>query len=118
MIPSNFTREVHQNVIVENVELSRATLKEAREFKSFLDADIEKGFKYFVVDIRECEFMDSTFLSTLVTTLKFLSGRGGNLKLSSVTSDVQNILELTGTYKVFEIFDSKKEAINSYKSLV
>lgn len=109
-----FTREQHSNVIVELVDLSRATLKEAEHLKNMLMKDIMEGFLNFVIDLKNCEFMDSTFLSTLVTTLKHLHSKGGNLKLSSVNKDIQSLLELTGTIKVFEIFDTKQRAIKSY----
>jgi anti-sigma B factor antagonist len=109
-----FSREVYDNVVVEVVELTRATLQEAQEFKSILTSDIQNNFIYFVVDLIECEFIDSTFLSTLVTTLKLLLKKGGNIKLSSIHPEVQSLLELTGTSRVFEIYSTKEEAVDSY----
>jgi anti-sigma B factor antagonist len=109
-----FTREKHKNVIVEEIELSRATLNEAESLKQVLMKDIVKGYLNFVVDFKECTFIDSTFLSTLVTTLKHLHGKGGDLRLSSIGSEIRSLLELTGTAKVFQIFDDKREAIQSY----
>ncbi len=111
---SNFSKEIHKDIIVEIVELSRATVKESQEFKNILIEDIGNNFLKFVVDFEDCEFIDSTFLSTLVTTLKLLIKKGGNLKLSSINPEVQSLLELTGTHRVFEIFKTKKEAIQSY----
>ena len=113
----NFSKEIYDDVIVEIIELSRATLQEAQEFKNILTADINNDFLKFVIDLKECEFIDSTFLSTLVTTLKYLLGKGGNIKLSSVSSEVQSLLELTGTHRVFEIYETRKEAVQSYSKL-
>ena len=110
----NFSKEIYDDVIVEIIELTRATLKEAKEFKNILSEDIENNFLKFVVDLKDCEFIDSTFLSTLVTTLKLLLGKGGNIKLSSVNSEVQSLLELTGTHRVFEIYKTRKAAVKSY----
>ncbi len=109
-----FTREQYSDVVVELIDLSRATLNEAEHLKGALMKDIMEGFLKFVVDLKHCEFMDSTFLSTLVTTLKHLHSKGGNLKLSSVNKDIQSLLELTGTIKVFEIFDTKLKAVKSF----
>ena len=111
----NFSREIHKDVVVEFIELSRATVKESQEFKNILLNDIENNYLKFVIDFEGCEFIDSTFLSTLVTTLKLLIKKGGNLKLSSISSEVQSLLELTGTHRVFEIYRSKEEAIQSFK---
>jgi anti-anti-sigma factor len=111
---SNFSKEINKDIVVEIVELSRATFQEVQEFKNILNGDIENGFLKFVVDLNGCEFMDSTFLSTLVTTLKSLISLGGSLKLSSVSSDVRSLMELTGINRVFEIFESKNEAMESF----
>jgi anti-sigma B factor antagonist len=111
---SYFTREKYKSVIVEEIELLRATLNEAESLKKILMKDIVEGYLNFVVDFKQCTFIDSTFLSTLVTTLKHLHGKGGDLRLSSVGSEIRSLLELTGTAKIFQIFDNKKEAIQSY----
>lgn len=110
----NFSREIYDDVVVEIIELTRATFQEAQEFKNILSEDIKNNFLKLVVDLKECEFIDSTFLSTLVTTLKLLLSKGGNIKLSSINSEVQSLLELTGTHHVFEIYQTKQEAVKSY----
>ena len=112
----NFSKEIYDDVVVEIIELTRATLQEAQEFKNILSEDINKNYLKFVVDLKECEFIDSTFLSTLVTTLKLLLSKGGNIKLSSANSEVQSLLELTGTHHIFEIFKTRREAVESYSN--
>jgi len=112
----NFSKEIYDDVVVEIIELIRATFQEAQEFRNILSDDINKSYLKFVVDLKECEFIDSTFLSTLVTTLKLLLSKGGNIKLSSVNSEVQSLLELTGTHHIFEIFKTRMEAVKSYSN--
>ena len=41
----DFTKEKHDDVVIEVVNLTRATLKEAEEFKQTLVQDIERGSK-------------------------------------------------------------------------
>jgi anti-anti-sigma factor len=110
----SFYSEKIKDVIIEVIGLERATFKEAEEFKKLLDKDIESGHSKIIVDLSSCSFMDSTFLSTIVTALKKVSKIGGNLKLVGVHSETQALLELTGTIKVFEIYETKDEAIKSY----
>ena len=112
----NFSKEIYDDIVVEIIELTRATLQEAQEFKNILLEDINKNYLKFVVDLKDCEFIDSTFLSTLVTTLKLLLSKRGNIKLSSVNSEVQSLLELTGTHHIFEIFKSRRDAVESYST--
>jgi anti-sigma B factor antagonist len=87
---------------------------EAEEFKKLLNKDIDNGYSKIIVDLSKCSFIDSTFLSTIVTALKKVSKIGGNLMLVGVHSETQALLELTGTAKVFEIYPSKDKALKSF----
>jgi len=111
---SFFSEEI-KDVVVEVVDINRATFKESEEFKKFIDNDIEKGHLKIIIDLSNCDFIDSTFLSTIVTALKKVSKIGGNLKLVGVHSETQALLELTGTAKVFEIYKNRSMAIESFK---
>ena len=110
-----FFREEIEEVIVISVNLKRATLVEAEEFKEVLIADIQRGFKKIVVDLSNCEFIDSTFLGSLVVSLKKLTGLGGDLRLVGFQPAVHSMFELTRMYRVFESFKSTQEAIQSFR---
>ena len=110
----DFIQEEHGAVIVEIVGITRATLKEADEFKQKLLKDIEAGWRKIVVDLTECEFLDSTFLGALVVSLKRITGLGGDLKIVGLQSEVITMFQLTRMYRVFETFSTKEEAINSF----
>jgi anti-anti-sigma factor len=111
----DFTREKYGDVFVEVVNLTRATLKEAEEFKQTLVQDIEMGARKLVVDISECEFIDSTFLGALVVSLKKVTGMGGDIRLVGFQPAVDSMFELTRMYRVFESFKTKNEAIQSFQ---
>lgn len=110
-----FIREEIENVVVLTVKLKRATLVEAEEFKQTLVSDIQRGFQKIVVDLSSCEFIDSTFLGSLVVSLKKLTGLGGDLRLVGFQPAVHSMFELTRMYRVFESFKSVDEAVKSFK---
>ena|SRR5664279_4269561 len=110
----DFIQEKHSNVIVEVVSITRATMKEADEFKQILLKDIESGYRKIVVDLTECEFIDSTFLGALVVSLKRITGLGGDLKLVGFQDAVNTMFQLTRMYRVFETFSTKEEAVKSF----
>ena len=107
-------KEEHNDVIVEIVDLNRATLKEADEFKQRLIENIENGYKKIVVDLTDCEFIDSTFLGALVISLKKVTSLGGDLRLVGFQPAVNSMFELTRMYRVFETFKTKEDAILSF----
>jgi anti-sigma B factor antagonist len=109
-----FYTEKISDIAIEIVTISRATFKEAEDFKKLLNKEINSGSLKLIIDLTRCVFMDSTFLSTIVTALKRVSKAGGNLKLVGVHSETQALLELTGTVKVFEIYATRDEAVRSF----
>lgn len=111
----DFERKIAYGFVVEKVNLTRATIKEANEFKLLLDEDILRGHTIIIVDLSECEFMDSTFIGVLVVTFKRLVKLGGTLKIVKPGLFANSILNYTGSIEVFEIFDTLNEALASIK---
>jgi anti-anti-sigma factor len=114
----DFEQKVVDEVVVEIVNLSRATWKEANQFKLILQADIEKKFKKLVVDISQVEFMDSTFLGTLVLAKRNITHIGGDLKLVEPLSVFKALMEKTSTLNIFESYKSASDAVMSFKNIV
>ena len=110
----DFYREQTNDVVVISVNLKRATLSDAEEFKEVLVGEIQNGIKKIVVDLSACEFIDSTFLGGLVVSLKKLTASGGDLRLVGFQPAVHSMFELTRMYRVFESFKSKQDAIKSF----
>jgi anti-anti-sigma factor len=110
----DYLQEVYEDVVVQYVDLTRATLKEADEFKYTLTKNIEQGYRKIVVDLSQCEFIDSTFLGALVVSLKKVTSLGGDLRLVGFHPSVHAMLELTRMHRVFESFPTKEAAVKSY----
>lgn len=110
----DFEKKIEKDVVIEVVNLTRATLKEANEFRKILEEDIEKKFRKLVVDISQCEFLDSTFLGTLVMAKKSITKIGGDLKIVEPPSVFKVLREKTSTIQVFESYKSLEDALNSF----
>ena len=111
----NFEKEFKDDIVIEKVNLNRATYKEAEEFRVFMQNDILAGCQKLIVDMKNCEFMDSSFLGVLINALKILEKSNGSLKLASVHDEVLVILEITKIAELFNIFPDKEEAIKSFR---
>lgn len=110
----DFEKKIEKDVVIEVVNLSRATWREAIEFKKILEEDVEKKFRKLVVDISKCEFLDSTFLGTLVYAKRALNKIGGDLKIIEPPSVFKVLREKTSTLQVFDSYKSLEEAVNSF----
>jgi len=111
----DYLQEVYEDVLVQVVDLTRATLREADEFKYTLSKSIEQGYRKIVVDLSLCEFIDSTFLGALVVSLKKVTTMGGDLRLVGFHPAVHSMMELTRMHRVFEFYPTKEDAINSFE---
>jgi anti-anti-sigma factor len=111
----NFEKEINEDIVIEKVNLKRATYKEAGEFRNIVQSDIEAGWQKIIIDMKPCEFMDSAFLGVLVNSMKQLEKSNGKLKLASVHDDAQTILDITRISDIFNIYPDKDEAIKSFQ---
>lgn len=111
----NFLKIVKDDIIIEVVNLVKATKEQADEFKSILLNHIEEGNTKIIVDLHQCDFVDSTFLSTLLISLKAVMKKNGSIKIASPKDEVAEVLEATGMKRVFEVHNSISEAIDSFK---
>jgi anti-anti-sigma factor len=112
----NFEKKLSGDVLIERVNLLRATNVEASIMKSRLFEDIKLNKKNIIVDIRKCDFIDSTFLGALVVSLKKTRKTGGDIKLVITPSSfAEGIVDNSGILRVFEIYTSVKDALKSFR---
>jgi anti-anti-sigma factor len=107
----DFEKEYSGDIVIINVNLSRATVKEAHEFKKFIDDEIKKKKLKIIIDLSPCDFIDSTFIGVLVVTLKKLADIGGELRIIEPPSIAHTILTVTGTLNIFNTHKTRSEAI-------
>ena len=88
-------------------------LNTAPEFKQQLLEVIGQGAKEVVVDFSDTTFIDSTTLGVLVGGVKRLRPNGGRLALVCSDRNITKIFEITGLNKVFPIYESRAEAVES-----
>ena len=85
----------------------------APEFKQQLLEVIGQGAKNVVVDFSQTTFIDSTTLGVLVGGVKRLRTNDGQLSLVCSDRNITKIFEITGLNKVFDIYESRDEAVGS-----
>jgi anti-sigma B factor antagonist len=74
----------------------------------------DQGVNSVLVDLHDVEFIDSIGISALVTGLKQMRAKGGDLKLIGLQPSARAIFELMMLDKVFEIYESEEEALKGF----
>jgi anti-anti-sigma factor len=103
-----------KNVTVILVDLERATTIVAESLKNNVQSEIASDSNKFIFDLTECEFIDSTFLSALVTSYKRIVEHGGELKIVGLKPSVDSMFKLTRLSKIFDIYSDAQDALNSF----
>ena len=80
--------------------------------KGVLDISTIEGFKGYMnklqnakkinIDFSEVEFIDSTGVGSLVQVIKNLHEKSAEIKITNISSDVFEVLEILGLIEIFE----------------
>ena len=107
------TRQVG-DVIVADVT-GRLTLGEASStFREALSGIVKSGHKKVLLNLGGVSYLDSSGIGELVAGYTTLSNAGGKLKLVNLTEKVQNPLQTTKLYTVFDIYKDEATAVRSF----
>lgn len=106
----NMTSEVSSDLQIITILDSRIDAAAAIQFKDrFKEVTAEMNCPV-VLDLSNVEFVDSSGLGAIVSSMKYL-GNARPLHLASLTPIVGKVFSLTRMDRVFKIYDSSKDAI-------
>ncbi len=107
--------------IVEQGDIVKISVNEERmdahnsgDLKDQMLRLFDEGKINLVIDLTAVRFVDSSGLGALVSGFKNASARDGSLKLCCLQPQVRSMFELTRLHRVFEIFNSMDEALESF----
>jgi anti-sigma B factor antagonist len=106
------TRKVDGHIIVEaagRLEYGEPCLQ-LRELTKRITSD---GGRFFVLDMSDVSFVDSSGLGLLLSIYATIRNQGGDLKLLNVAERVKDLLRITGLIHVFQLFEDEDHAISS-----
>ncbi|HEX4825720.1 MAG TPA: STAS domain-containing protein [Candidatus Polarisedimenticolaceae bacterium] len=75
---------------------------------------LEAGHKKILLNLEKVSYMDSAGIGELVACFKRAREKGGTVKLLRPSGKVEDLLQLTKLWEVFEIFSEEQPAIASY----
>jgi anti-sigma B factor antagonist len=93
----------------------RIVLGEESAFLRKLVSDLlSQGHKKILFNLSEVNFIDSSGLGHLVSAFTSVRKQNGDLKLLKLTNKVQDVMQITKLYTVFDILDDEQTAIRSF----
>jgi anti-sigma B factor antagonist len=86
----------------------------AGDLEAALNALTSEGKSNFVLDLGGVDFLSSSGLRVLVTTLKSVRKSGGDVRLAQPSQRAQDAINLAGLDVLFKVFPDREAAIGSY----
>ena len=103
------------DVFVISVNPTRATINEATAFRQIVKEDIDSGHNNLVIDLSECDYIDSTFFGAIIVASRMLIDIGFKLKVVKPAPGGEHIFTYTNYAKVFDKYKTREDAIKSFE---
>lgn len=75
---------------------------------------VDKGNRKILLNLAGVNYIDSSGLGALVSAFTRVRKQGGELKLLKLTDKVDDLMEITRLYTVFDIADDEAAAVKSF----
>ncbi len=82
------------------------------EFKRDI-APLLQTHRDLVLDLSPVHFVDSSGLGAILSCLRQLTAKGGDLKLCGMVRQVRTLFELVRMHRIFDIYASQAEAVGA-----
>lgn len=106
--------ENRNGVIVIEVKEERLDAHNSGDLKAEMQRLFDADNKNLLIDLKDVRFIDSSGLGALVSGFKNAISHQGSLKLASLQPQVKSMFELTRLHRVFEIFLTTSEALETF----
>jgi anti-sigma B factor antagonist len=107
--------ELRGDVAVATLYVEELDASNTAEFKQHM-APVLGEHRKVVIDLARVRFIDSSGLGAMLSCLRQLSARGGDLKLCSMSKPVRTAFELVRLHRVLEIYPGPDEAVQAFQS--
>lgn len=98
-------------VVVTVDELDAGNTAEFRERM----APILSAHSKVVIDLSPVRFIDSSGLGAMLSCLRQLAAKGGDLKLCGLSKQVRAAFELVRLHRILDIHEDRSKAVEAFK---
>ncbi|HDH09785.1 MAG: anti-sigma B factor antagonist [Chloroflexi bacterium] len=102
------------DIVIVAVE-GEVDVETSPQLRECFDKLLAEGEHNFVIDMGGVDFIDSSGLAAFVRLFKRVRIGEGDVKLCCIRPEILKIFELTRLNRVFDIFDTRAEAVESFR---
>jgi anti-sigma B factor antagonist len=106
-------REV-DHVVILDIDGRIVLGNETETLRTAVRELVGKGKKKIILNLAGVDYIDSSGVGELVASFTAVRNAGGELKLLNLTQKVQDVLNVTKLYTVFDVKDDEFKAVKSF----
>jgi len=103
------------SIAVAAVPVDELDASNAGEFKRDIAPVLQANTK-LVLDLSRLRFVDSSGLGAMLSCLRQLTAKSGDLKLCGMSKQVRGLFELVRMHRIFDIFGTREEAVRAFQT--
>jgi len=107
--------EILGSVAVAAVPVDELDASNAAEFKRNI-APVLQANSRVVLDLEQLRFVDSSGLGAMLSCLRQLTAKSGDLKLCGLSKQVRALFELVRMHRIFDIYATREEAVSAFQA--
>ena len=104
-----------ESIAVAAVPVDELDASNAGEFKRDIAPVLQANTK-LVLDLSRLRFVDSSGLGAMLSCLRQLGAKSGDLKLCGMSKQVRALFELVRMHRIFDIYGTREEAVKAFQT--
>jgi anti-sigma B factor antagonist len=88
---------------------------ETIELRQAVAGFVDRNYQKLIIDLSNVTYLNSTAIGVLVSAHTTYARKGWQIKLCGVNKNINNIFVITKLTLVFDVQESREEAVNSFK---
>jgi anti-sigma B factor antagonist len=98
------------------IELSGSIVggDETVELRQAIAGFVDRGYQKLLLDLSDVTYLNSSGIGVLVSAHATYTRRGWQIKVAGLGASIKNIFVITKLTLVFDVFDTREEAIKSF----
>jgi anti-sigma B factor antagonist len=114
VIAVDLNREMVGDVLVVTPKGDYLDASNIKDFKREMTPLIESHHK-IIMDLGHVQLVDSSGCGAFISFLRQLKAKDGDMKLCAITRPVRALFELVRMHRIFDIFNTRDEAVKAFK---
>lgn len=75
---------------------------------------LEQGILRLLINLQKVNYLNSSGIGAIISAHASYKKSGGEVKVSGVSGNVQNLLAVTKLIDIFDVYDTPKEALEAF----